>query len=190
MSQADVAVVVGPEDATLLQAAWWEPTRVRYGLGRGYIDVDEADMKPGSGVWVHPLQIVNRPYTVPATGEKRPVELHELGNLPIGGGDPEADDFDSRTLVAAKGKVVEIRLPWALLGFADPSSLKLYEEQPDGATKTVDARRVGIAVLSEGTALLETSGYAWDPWQRVDSHERRKAGFDGLGEAMRELSDR
>ena len=34
--EADVAVVIGPEDeADLLQAAWWEPTRIRYGLGSG-----------------------------------------------------------------------------------------------------------------------------------------------------------
>jgi hypothetical protein len=180
-------VVIGPEDAQLLQAAWWEPTRIRYGLGFGYIDVDKADMNPGSGAWVQPLQIVNKPYEVPATGEKRGVEVHELGRLPMGSADPEDDDFDSRTLVAASGKVVEIRLPWALLGFSDPSSLKLYDEQPKGETKTVDAERIGIAVLS-GSELLETTGYAWEPWQRASWHERHKAGFDGLGEAMRELS--
>jgi hypothetical protein len=186
--EADAAVVVGPEDAQLLQAAWWEPTRIRYGLGFGYVDVDKADMKPGSGAWVQPLQIVNKPYEVPATGEKRGVEVHELRRLPIGSADPEADDFDSRTLVAASGKVVEIRLPWALLGFSDPSSLKLYDEQPTGETKTLDAGRIGIAVLSDGAQLLETTGYAWEPWQQVSWHERRKAGFDGLGDAMRELS--
>ena len=35
-----------PRTAELLQAAWWEPTRIRYGLGSGYIDVDRADMEP------------------------------------------------------------------------------------------------------------------------------------------------
>jgi len=125
---------------------------------------------------------------LPATGEQRPVELHELDPLEIGTGDPGADGFDSRTLVAARGKVVEIRLPWALLGFADPSSLTLYDEQPHGPTKTIDAGRIGIAVLSEGRALLETSGYAWDPWHCVSWHERRKADFDGLRDAMRDVS--
>ena len=85
-SEADVAVVVGPDRAELLQAAWWEPTRIRYGLGFGYIDVDAAEMKQGSGTWVHPLQILNRPYTVPATGAEHPVELQDLGDLPIGNG--------------------------------------------------------------------------------------------------------
>lgn len=69
---ADVAVVVGPEHAELLQAAWWEPTRIRYGLGYGYIKVDPAEMKQGSGGWVHPLQILDRPFTVPATDAEHP----------------------------------------------------------------------------------------------------------------------
>jgi hypothetical protein len=186
--EADAALAIGPEEAELFQAAWWEPTRVRYGLGGGYVPVDQAEMQPGSGAWVHPLQILNRPYTVPATGEQRPVELHELKHLPIGSGDPASSDFDQRTLVAAAGKVVEIRLPWALLGFADPSSLKLYVEHPREATSTLSAERIGIAVIGAGGPLLRTSGCAWEPWQRVTWNERRKAGFDDLASTMRELS--
>src|SRR5262249_31454774 len=141
-----------------------------------------------SGAWVHPLQIVNKPYVVPATGEKRPVEVHGIDSLQIGNGDPGSSDFDNRTLVAAHGKVVEVRLPWALLGYSDPSSLSLYEVHPKGATTTLKTGRVGIAVLSDGSALLTTTGYAWDPWQSVTWHERKKAGFDDLAATMRELS--
>jgi hypothetical protein len=144
-------------------------------------------MKEGSGTWVHPLQITNRPYTVPATGAEHPVELHDLGNLPIGNADPGSDDFDNRTLVAARGKVIELRLPWALLGYSDPSSLLLYLEHPKAATSTVKGGRVGIAVFTNGL-LLRTNGYAWDPWQRVTWNERRKAGFDELGNTMRRLA--
>jgi hypothetical protein len=186
--QADVAVVIGPDDqADLLQAAWWEPTRIRYGLGFGHVDVDAAEMEEGSGVWVRPLQILNRPTTVPATGEKKPSELYELGPFPFGSTDPGSPDFDDRTIVAADGDVIELRLPWALLGFSDPSSLTLYDEQPDGPTRTLEAGRLGIAVLAGGE-LLETTGYAWDPWQRVTWHERRKEGFSDLADTMRELS--
>jgi hypothetical protein len=89
--------------------------------------------------------------------------------------------------VAASGKVIELRLPWALLGFSDPSSLTLYVEHPKAATSTTKAERVGIAVATEGS-LLQTSGYAWEPWQRITWHERRKAGFDDLSDTMRRLS--
>ena len=84
--------------------------------------------------------------------------------------------------------MIEVRLPWMLLGFADPSSLRLIDEQPEGPTRTLSAGRLGIAALADGDALLETGGYGWEPWQRVTWHERRKQGFDDLASTMRELS--
>ncbi len=183
--EADVALVLGPgEQAKLRQAAWWEPTRLYYGVGRGFIDVDPADFEPESGVWVSPLQITNRPYVVPATGEQRPAELHDLGE-PVWG----AAEDDGRALVAASDTTVEIRMPWAILGFADPSSRLLYVQNRDGTVETTEMERVGIAVHA-GDTLLPTRGYAWEPWNSVKWHERRKAGFDTVGEAMRELWQR
>ncbi len=185
---ADAALVVGPSSAQLFQAAWWEPTRIRYGLGHHYIEVDPAQLKPGSGAWVHPLQIVNRPYVVPATGVSHPTETHGLDTLPIGTGDPNSPNFDVRTLVAAKGNAIEARLPWALLGYSDPSSLTMFEEHPNGPVTTLRGGRVGIGVLSDGTAPLPTGSFTWSRWQQAAWNERKKAGFDGLAHTMRALS--
>jgi hypothetical protein len=66
--------------------------------------------------------------------------------------------------------------------------LSLYVQHPNGPVTTLKGGRVGIAVLSDGSKLLKTSGYAWDPWQSVSWHERKKAGFDELASTMRELS--
>jgi hypothetical protein len=55
------------------------------------------------------------------------------------------------------------------------------------ATGTLRAERVGIAVFTGGS-LLRTSGYAWEQWERVTWHERRKAGFEELASTMRGLS--
>jgi hypothetical protein len=186
--QADAALVLGPQGAQLFQAAWWEPTRILYGLGEHYMHVDPAQMEPGSGDWVHPLQIVSKPLTVPATGQRLSAVFHEISSLPIGSGDPADPRFDERTLVAATGDVVEVRLPWALLGYSDPSSKTLFEAHPDGQVTTVEGGHVGIAVLAAGSPLLTTDGYDWDTWDTVSWNERKKAGFDGLAQTMRDLS--
>ena len=90
--------------------------------------------------------------------------------------------------MAADGKVVEVRLPWALLGYSDPSSLMLLEVHPNGPATTLKGGRVGIAVVSDGSPLMKTSGYAWNPWQSVAWNERKKAGFDDLASTMHALS--
>jgi hypothetical protein len=179
-AEADVALVVGPEEAELLQAAWWEPTRIRYGLGRKYMDVDPEDMKPGSGAWVPPTQILNRPQV------DRPAEFHELGSYTVEA-DPGAVS-DQRILIAAAGPVVEVRLPWALLGFSDPSSRKLFVEHPEAATSTEDALPIRVAVVAGDEPVLITAPYSWDPWHEITWHERRKAGSDELARAMRDVS--
>jgi hypothetical protein len=112
--------------------------------------------------WVHPSQIVNR----------NPLQVHEV---------------DTRSLASARGKVVDVRLPWAMLGYADPSSVTLYVAHPGTRATTIKGGRVGIAVLSDGSPLLKTRGYAWKPWQRVSWRERKKAGFSQLASTMRKL---
>jgi hypothetical protein len=178
--EADVALVIGPEKAELLQAAWWEPTRIRYGLGRKYMDVDPDDMKPGSGAWVPPTQILNRPQ------EDRPAEFHELGSYTVEAAPGAASD--QRILIAAAGPVVEVRLPWALLGFSDPSSRKLFVEHPEAATSTEDALPIRVAVVAGDEPVLVTAPYSWDPWHEITWHERRKAESDELARAMRDVS--
>ena len=48
----------------------------------------------------------------------------------------------------------------------------------------------GRTACPAGGALLATTGYAWDAWNRVEWHERRKAGFESVAEAMRSLWER
>jgi hypothetical protein len=128
---------------------------------------------------VHPLQILNRPYTVPATGEERPADVHELGRMRIGSGYPDDEDFDAHTLVAAEGDVVELRLPWALLGFAEPSSLTLYDEQPEG-------RRARSKPGGSASRFRRATRRPLDErWPGVTWHERHETGLDDPAETMR-----
>ena len=63
---ADVVVTVGPGDqARIFQAAWIDPISVRWGLRFGYVPVDAAEVKEGSGSWAPIRMILNKPYTVP-----------------------------------------------------------------------------------------------------------------------------
>ena len=188
--EGDVAVTVGPEDAEMHQAGWWEPTRIRYGLGSGFIDVDPKKMERDSGGWFNPLQILNREQINPTTGKTRAAEFHKLEKLEFGSGNPDDENFDQRTLVAASGNTVEVRLPWALLGYSDPSSQKLFVEHEKEKTSTTDALPIRAAVVAGDDPVLTTSAYKFEPWTAVTWHERRKAGFDGLGQTMRELGAR
>jgi hypothetical protein len=188
MPEADVALRFDGDTVRLYKAAWTDVLAFQYGVARDYLDVDPASLEPGSGAWREPQMIVNRPYTVPSTGEERPVELFPLSPLHVGD-----EARDERNLVAMTGPVVELRLPWALLGFADPSSRRMTVPRRDGGvgTEALPAgARVGIEAFDAAGASIGAAspGYGWEPWQGVTWHERRKAGWSTLRAAFAEAS--
>jgi hypothetical protein len=186
MPQADVALGFDDRTVRFYKAAWTDVLAFQYGVARDYLEVDAASLERGSGAWREPQLILNRPYTMPSTGEQRPVELFPLSPLRVGD-----EGRDERTLVGLRGPVVELRLPWAMLGFADPSSRRLTVPRRDGSVGTqplAPAARVGIEAFDAAGASIGAAapGYGWEPWQRVTWHERRKAGWRTLRAAFAE----
>jgi hypothetical protein len=174
--KADVAVTVGPgHKASLVQSAWTDPNSFLYGA---YVKVDPATLEPGSGVWISPWQLLDRPYTVPSTGEQHPTERVDIGMLRWG--PSRADD---RNLVDGRGSTVELRVPWSMLGFSDPSSHRVLVPHAGGTLTTQRVGKLGIAIAS-GRKLVTTRGYAWRDWNSVRWQERRKAGFGTVAKAF------
>lgn len=183
--RAETSITIGPGGARLRKAAWIDPLLFQYGFLRHFLPVRPADLRLGSGVWVEPRQILNRPLTVPRSRRRIPVELQSYGTLQWGTTDPRSPGFDDRHLVDGSGKVLELRIPFSFLGFSDPSSLQVLVPNRDGSmsTQTVHGNRMGICIAA-GPKHLVTRGYGWDPWNRVLWHERRKAGWPILRAAF------
>lgn len=177
--EADYAVVLGPgeDDGRVMVRASNDPYLIRWAWLNDYEPVVESDLVESSGVWSVQRLVMNRPVTVPTTGESFPPEVLEAGVLVFGTADPADPEFDSRTTWSASGDVIEVRLPYQAIGFSDPSSLQAYRILGDGSIVTETVERVGITVTT-GDEVFETAGYAWEPWQTVSWHERLKAGTD------------
>ncbi len=177
---SDYVAEVGPDgEGTLLAAGHSDPYRRLYGAWFGYVSVDASELTEGTGSWAPQTLIVNRPLVYPSTGERQPAESMIAGELLRGTSDPRDVRFDSRTTWQGNGQVLELRLPYQGIGFADPSSLQAVVVGLDGEIGTTDVERVGIVVDVAG-ATTQTAGYAWEPWQSVTWHQRPKANLDLL----------
>jgi hypothetical protein len=186
--QSDYAVVLGPgKTGQALVEASNDQFSILWGKA-GYVPYDEAALRPGSGLWKPQTLITNRPLQIPSTGERLPVESFNAGELRFGTTDPASPAFDSRTAWAA-GDCVEVRLPYEAIGFSDPSSLQALRVGSDGSLSTETVARIGMDVAA-GADIWTTSGYAWDPWQKVSWHERLKAGVDEYGLALTDVTRR
>ncbi len=185
--EADVALTYRDGRLRLQHAAWTDTLAAQYGVARSYLRVDRRTLRVDSGAWRTPQLILNRPYVVPVSGERRPVELQTLDPLPFGD-----EERDARSVGAAGDDVLELKVPWALLGFSDPSSRTVATPRPDGSVafeRLPDDHRVGIVVAAPGGRVVaRPQGYGFEPWSTVEFHERRKGGWNALRDAMARTS--
>lgn len=141
--------------------------------------VPTSSRGPAPPGWRRFELIVNRTLTVPTTGEKLPAELQNAGLLRYG--TPAAD---SRNLWYRDGDDLVIRVPWAMLGYADPS--KHMVGVPRSGELTLEASPgVAITVSSSGTDQ-PTGNVTWTNWNRVHYTERLKQGADRFRDAALE----
>ena len=180
---ADYAVTFDPDGARAWVRASNDPGAILYGSVHGYIEVDPDDLRPDSGAWRLQTQILNRPLVVPSTGQELPIEEFNVGELREGSSDPRDPGFDSRSHWARTSDGFEIRLPYQMIGFADPSSRRALRITPEGEIQTAPVDRIGIEVAVDGQGY-ETNGYSWDVWNVVSWHERPKAGLAEFARAV------
>jgi hypothetical protein len=180
MPEADVALTLDKhQKATLRLAAWTDILAFQYGVANPFMKVERADLRRGSGVWHTPRLILNRPFVQRDTQEQHYTELTDIGRLRWGTANPKQRGFDDRVLVASKGHTIEVRLPWMMLGYSDPSSHQVMVPHSHGPVASKRTGRVGIETVAGGQEL-RTAGYDWEDWQVVSSHERRKRGWGVL----------
>ena len=186
----DYAVVIAPDGtAQVMVRGSVDALLLQYGVARGMVPYDEAGVAENTATWNPHRLMLNRPLTIPSTGRSFPAEILEIGRLRRGTSDPADPAFDSRATWQASGTFVELRLPYAAIGFADPSSLQAYRPHRDGTVSTETVDRVGIVVSLQGERH-DTRGYAWAGWQTVTWSERPKAGIERIAEAVADVLGR
>jgi hypothetical protein len=170
--EADVALTIGPGDrARIERAASADPISVHARTA-------------ARGAWVQPQLLLDRARVDSSSGVRGAAELAGLGTLRWGTADPGAAGFDGRVLAAGDGATVELRIPWMLLGYSDPSSQLLFEPHADGSIGTSPGGPIGLTLAARGEPAIAAGSYAWRRWDDVEWHERRKAGWPALARAF------
>lgn len=123
--------------------------------------------------------LINRDYP------GHPAEYDEVGNLVRGSWDPQAKSYDSLATWRTTGdKTLELRVPWPMLGLADPSSKVALGEGNPAQMVTID--KVGLTFHADGAS--SSLDFAWPEWNFTGYRERLKAGSEDVEKAMRDLA--
>ncbi|ODA43319.1 hypothetical protein THER_1961 [Thermodesulfovibrio sp. N1] len=121
-------------------------------------------------------------------------KFFNLSCLRFGSLNPENPDFDTLADFYVKDNLIEIRLPWELLNFSDPSSRKMLWKEGNNLHKESDGvRLLAISFIPDPSNppkalnLLDfipnpltkdkIKTYLWDGWEMPSFHMRLKKSY-------------
>jgi hypothetical protein len=146
---------------------------------------EQIDHPEGRGArWHLYRQIMNRSFTV--AGRHQDPELGDVGELVEGSWDPTDPDYDSLATwrVDEQHDTVHLRLPWPMLGLADPSSRTALG--PGTPATLVPVEGLGLTLRVDGST--NRLAFSWPRWNSIGHTERLVAGHEVLGQAFRDLA--
>ena len=125
---ADFLLVLNGKDGThLMVDPYYNPNYKLYGT----MVFQPQDLMyyaaTGNGVFVESQQVICNEMKMPLTGQTVPVQLWDTGKMVYGNSNPASNQYDSKADFCAGNGFVEMRIPWLLLNFADPSSGKILK---------------------------------------------------------------
>ena len=164
----------GQEDSVLTVDAAYDAFQFSYSHLHPFFDPMPGQYEQDSGCFNPIYLALNRPLYLPETGTELPFVRSESGRLRYG-----SVAEDSLSDFCAGAGFVEIRLPWELIGFMDPSTRQVMGELFSGtqiSPVVTDGVRLGIA-RSGGADTVPMALYTWESWEMPEYHERLKASY-------------
>lgn len=104
--------------------------------------------------------------------------VYETGKLTYGNGHPEAEEFNSLADFCSGDGFVEIRIPWQLLNFADPSTMRIHDDYYEclGVEyMRIDQMYVGVG---DGSETIQMAPFQLEKLGKHPAyHERLKESY-------------
>ena len=200
----EVLVQLGDEqESQILIASNYDFHTRLYGKRYGMIPVPEEAMRDDSGLFLPWKLAVGLSMEPPDSKAFYPMEEVVVGKLRRGTTDWEDPAYHSLAAWETKGNLVELRIPWMLLGFTDPSSLQVMSYHDAGKAFQTETTK-GIRLLpwiqsAEGGKTLPAGEadrpypftrlprYSWEPWDQVQYQERRKQSYFDMQQAFQRI---
>ena len=107
-------------------------------------------------------------------------ETYETGILTHGNSNPLSEEYNSLADFCINGEYIEIRVPWSLLNFSDPSKMFIHDDYYENyGVEYLNIRRVYIGIGSDENKghIIRTYPFELRGWDKVTYHERLKQSY-------------
>lgn len=117
-------------------------------------------------------------------------EVYDTGNLTYGNGNPDSPDFNSLSDFIYCEDGIELRIPWSLLNFSNPSEMMIHDDYYEHyGIEGIQIGRMyaGAGMLKDKGSYIAMGTIPLEGWGRTPScHERLKEGYYALQELWSE----
>ena len=174
-------VIDGEDNSRLLVQERYEVLRAMYLWETenrdAYQDPPDADTPV-----FKPIKLMLQTATPLLTGNwEASAETYETGLLTYGNANPESEDFNSLADFIFTDGAVEIKLPWQLLNFANPSEMMIHDDYYEhyGIEYIhIDEMYVGITDSAHREYRVNMESFPLKGWgKKVTYHERLKESY-------------
>lgn len=178
----------GKDKSQILVDPYYDTFQYIYGEKLSMITKDkEYDMKNSSQF--RPMYLcLNKELYLPQDKKTIPFSKYETGKLLYGNGNPNHSDYNSLADFYAKDNAIEIRIPWQLLNFMDPSTKMIMGDLHIDGIQPIkaDVMNIGLAVLDGKDSIqnVEMNMYHLNEWEIPSYHERLKPSYYILKESF------
>ncbi len=108
-------------------------------------------------------------------------EYYETGKLQYGNANPTSTEFNSLADFCIKGDNIEIKIPWQLLNFSNPSEMKIHDDYYEkyGVEEIqIDEMKVGLITDENENERVNLGRVKLNGWKtNVTYHERLKQSY-------------
>ncbi len=123
--------------------------------------------------------LLNKTLITTALGNAPLAMTFETGKLIYGNANPKSEDFDSLADFCSDGSFIEIKLPWQLLNFGDPSEMMIHDDYYENyGVEFISIDELYVGITTGGDSRTELCPFELRGWGNdVTFHERLKDSY-------------
>ncbi|MBC3889373.1 family 2 glycosyl transferase [Acetobacterium paludosum] len=177
----------GKDNSRIMVDAYYDSFQYLYGENSNIIPKKSEFSINNSGAFDPMNLYLSKDLYLPEDKITVPLSQYETGKLAYGDGNPNNSDFNSLTDFCMKDNILEIRIPWQLLNFMDPSSKIVMNDLHINGIQPlqIDGINAGVGILNNMTdANIAMNFYGWEDWDIPVYHERLKPSYYILKDAF------
>ena len=185
---ADFVIYIdGKENSRVLVQSYYDIYSYDYVEYDTDIRADEETLKKDSNIFNPIYLLIERELLLPSSGRTIPLVKFETGKLQYGTTKEISEDYNSLTDFCYQEGILEIRIPWGLIGFRDPSQKEIqhdFRETKGHGGIFIDQITLGVYGIGED---IESADFTWENWDMTNYTERRRKVYYDLQERFGEL---